>query len=110
MKVLCYYTLAVKTDRNILICFAPVAQLDRASGYGPEGHGFESSSARQNKVHPLGWTLFFYPISRRGFEKHSFPDRENCNLSVNGCKVRGRVGGVATERSRQMARTKNVRD
>lgn len=24
----------------------------------------------------------------------------NCNLSGNGCKVRGRVGGVAAERSR----------
>ncbi len=31
------------------VVYAPVAQLDRASGYGPEGHGFESSSARQNK-------------------------------------------------------------
>ena len=26
---------------------APVAQLDRASVYGTEGHGFESSRARQ---------------------------------------------------------------
>ena len=26
--------------------------------------------------------------------------KANCNLSVNGCKVRGRVGGVATERIR----------
>ena len=90
--------------------FALVAQLDRASGYGPEGHGFESSSARQNKVHSLEWTLFFVPSSRRGFEKHGFPDKENCNLSGNGCKVRGRVGGVATERIRQKARTKSVRD
>ena len=28
---------------------APVAQLDRASGYGPEGREFESSSACQKK-------------------------------------------------------------
>ena len=27
--------------------FVPLAQLDRASGYGPEGRGFESSAARQ---------------------------------------------------------------
>ena len=27
--------------------FAPLAQLDRASGYGPEGREFESSAARQ---------------------------------------------------------------
>ena len=26
---------------------APLAQLDRASGYGPEGQGFEFSAARQ---------------------------------------------------------------
>ena len=26
---------------------APLAQLDRASGYGPEGRGFESLGARQ---------------------------------------------------------------
>ena len=29
--------------------FALIAQLDRASGYGPEGREFESSSARQKK-------------------------------------------------------------
>ena len=60
MKVLCYHTMAVKTDRNILICFAPVAQLDRASGYGPEGHGFESSSARQNKKFTLVVSFFVF--------------------------------------------------
>ena len=49
MKQLWYYTMATKIVAYILICFAPVAQLDRASGYGPEGHGFESSSARQKQ-------------------------------------------------------------
>ena len=29
--------------------YALIAQLDRASGYGPEGREFESSSARQIK-------------------------------------------------------------
>ena len=57
--------MATKIVANILICFAPVAQLDRASGYGPEGHGFESSSARQNKVHSLEWTLFFVCLKKR---------------------------------------------
>ena len=34
--------------QSILVeCFALIAQLDRASGYGPEGREFESSSARQ---------------------------------------------------------------
>ncbi len=28
--------------------YAPLAQLDRASGYGPEGRGFESLRAYQN--------------------------------------------------------------
>ena len=38
---LCYYSLAVKNAR--------LAQLDRASGYGPEGQGFESLIACQRK-------------------------------------------------------------
>ena len=39
--------------------YAPLAQLDRVSGYGPEGQGFESLKACQNKSHPTGWLLFF---------------------------------------------------
>ena len=35
-----FYTLAA----------APVAQLDRASGYGPEGRGFESLQARDDEA------------------------------------------------------------
>ena len=35
--------------------YVRVAQLDRASGYGPEGREFESSSARQNK-----WTVSYF--------------------------------------------------
>ena len=51
--------MAVKSDRNNLICFAPVAQLDRASGYGPEGREFESSPARQTKKFtPCEWAFF----------------------------------------------------
>jgi len=41
---------------------------------------------------------FVFLCDARGFEKHGFPIKENCNLSGNGCKVRGRVGGVAAER------------
>ena len=33
---------------------APLAQLDRASGYGPEGQGFESLTACQDAGHPFG--------------------------------------------------------
>ncbi len=32
--------------------YAPLAQLDRASGYGPEGRGFESLTARQKDAKP----------------------------------------------------------
>ncbi len=38
---------------------ALIAQLDRASGYGPEGREFESSSARQNRCELLGLQRFF---------------------------------------------------
>ena len=30
--------------------YVPLAQLDRASGYGPEGWGFKSSTARQTHI------------------------------------------------------------
>ena len=33
------------TPAQTYIIYAPVAQLDRVSGYGPEGWGFESSQA-----------------------------------------------------------------
>ena len=39
--------------------YALIAQLDRASGYGPEGREFESSSARQNRK-PAIWRVFLY--------------------------------------------------
>ena len=40
--------------------YALIAQLDRASGYGPEGREFESSSARQRTpFHECGGVLFF---------------------------------------------------
>ena len=32
----------------------PVAQLDRASGYGPEGRGFESLQVRQIYINLVG--------------------------------------------------------
>ena len=37
---LCYYILARRKPRAVI--YAALAQLDRASGYGPEGRGFES--------------------------------------------------------------------
>ena len=43
--------------------YAPVAQLDRVSGYEPEGQGFESLPARQKiQVFGLG---FFYPLRKQ---------------------------------------------
>ena len=37
---------------------APLAQLDRASGYGPEGRGFESLTACQKDPKPYGFGSF----------------------------------------------------
>ena len=37
---------------------ALLAQLDRASGYGPEGQGFESLTACQKAGHPFGCPAF----------------------------------------------------
>ena len=45
---------------------APLAQLDRVSGYGPEGRGFESLKACQNTEITFGWSPYFH--TQRGFE------------------------------------------
>ena len=46
---------------------APLAQLDRASGYGPEGRGFESLRAYQNHGNSLNFRGFVFDFC-------SFPD------------------------------------
>ena len=52
---------------------APIAQLDRASGYGPEGYGFESCLARHYRdLAQLGRALGLGPRCRR-FESYN-PD------------------------------------
>ena len=43
---------------------APVAQLDRVSGYEPEGRRFESFRARQKSERPSIAVAFFLPQSR----------------------------------------------
>ena len=53
----------------------------------------------KNKVHSLEWTLFFMLQAEEDL-KRTVCRKANCNLSGNGCKVRGRVGGGAAERSR----------
>ncbi len=42
-----------RRDRHSLK--APIAQLDRASGYGPEGYGFESCLARHFSGFSSAW-------------------------------------------------------
>ena len=42
------------------IFFVSLAQLDRASGYGPEGRGFESSRIRHEKLVILYYKLFCF--------------------------------------------------
>ena len=45
---------------------APLAQLDRASGYGPEGQEFESLTARHKKnTIPRGMVFFLYCTLKR---------------------------------------------
>ena len=44
--------------RSIFL-YVSLAQLDRASGYGPEGRGFESSRIRQQKTCNFYYKLFF---------------------------------------------------
>lgn len=39
--------------------YAPLAQLDRAFGYGPEGWGFELSMARQKRLKSMEFDRFF---------------------------------------------------
>ena len=43
------------------------------------------------------WTCFFMFFAEED-SKRTVCRKANCNLSGNGCKVRGRVGGVAVER------------
>ena len=47
-------------SRHPLHFFVSLAQLDRASGYGPEGRGFESSRIRQEKLVMLNYKLFCF--------------------------------------------------
>ena len=58
------FKLSIINDR-----YAPLAQLDRASGYGPEGQGFESLTACQNPDTPHGVSGFLYIC-----ERHRTPD------------------------------------
>ena len=41
----------------------PLAQLDRAFGYGPKGRGFESLKARQQRTVTFMWLFFVYAIN-----------------------------------------------
>ncbi len=51
-----FYTLAA----------APVAQLDRASGYGPEGRGFDSLQARYAPADPGNPVASITPTTKSG--------------------------------------------
>ena len=47
--------------------YAPVAQLDRVSGYEPEGRGFESLPAYHKSPKPLIQSVsdfYFFPIEK----------------------------------------------
>ena len=56
---LCYHNTAERPQsENALL-----AQLDRVSGYEPEGQGFESLKVRQNKQLPFGVAAYFLFIN-----------------------------------------------
>ena len=58
---------------------APLAQLDRVSGYGPEGRGFESLKACQMQRSPTArWGTFAFGILIKGFEG------ERCQKTCRG--------------------------
>ena len=46
---------------------APLAQLDRASGYGPEGRGFESLTAYQKAPEIIDFRSFLFAFSCKMF-------------------------------------------
>ena len=50
------------TQAQTYIIYAPVAQLDRVSGYGPEGWGFESSRAYCKKHQKGAFFIQYYPL------------------------------------------------
>ena len=52
-------------SRRLRVWYAPVAQLDRVTGYEPVGRGFESLPAYQEKNrHPCGVCSFFLILSK----------------------------------------------
>ena len=56
---------------------ALLAQLDRVSGYGPEGQGFESLTARHEKRLHESVTLFFFECKMQ----------EECKMQNAKCKI-----------------------
>ena len=64
-KEVWYYNQAVRKDSEN----APLAQLDRASGYGPEGQEFESLTACQTHIERCGFCFFLSPLWERGWRR-----------------------------------------
>ena len=96
---------AVRDTRETEHSNVRVAQLDRASGYGPEGREFESSPARHLKEsHAVRHAaLLSYRITRR-FEQDGFDICQNSDLPADGPKVRVRVGRTAVRRANLLRR------
>ena len=88
-----------------ILIFAPVAQLDRASGYGPEGREFESSPARHLKgSHAVRHAALLSYRTTRRFEQDGFDICQNSDLPVDGPKVRVRVGRTVVRRANLLRR------
>ena len=58
---------------KLCLIIALIAQLDRASGYGPEGRVFESSSARQKiPFTKVGGIFYLFTINYSLFTRKRF--------------------------------------
>ena len=55
--------------------YAPVAQLDRVTGYEPVGRGFESLPAYQKRGCPVGVLSFGLMTRRKGLEQSNLTAR-----------------------------------
>ena len=72
--------------------FALIAQLDRASGYGPEGREFESSSARQISSYSERSGCLFYFANKTHMKIRKGGSEAEEKRPVDGFRRRVRVG------------------
>ena len=89
---------------------APVAQLDRVSGYEPEGRRFESFRARQKSERPSIAVAFFMALGIRTSDIHvGSTISPGAKLNVAAQRRRPRRGGGQDARSNPSGRAKKMK-